>query len=231
MLQQTQTERVLKKYPPFIRVFPDYARLSEASTVRLLEMWDGLGYSRRALALRDIAVRVSALGGGLPSDKDTLLSFPMIGPATAGSLRAFIFNIPSVFIETNIRRVIIHHFFEDREEVSDSEILPLVASTLDRSDPRSWYYAMMDYGVFLKGKVVNPNRKSSHYRVQAPFEGSNRQLRGKILRLLVSEKRRSYEELLESTSAETLPLETCLEGLERDGFIVREEAGTYSLRE
>ncbi|MFP4491816.1 MAG: A/G-specific adenine glycosylase [Spirochaetaceae bacterium] len=231
MLQQTQTERVLKKYSPFLEVFPDYGTLAEASTIKLLEMWSGLGYSRRALALRDIAARVYAMGGRLPSDEETLLSFPMIGPATAGSLRAFVFNIPSVFIETNIRRVFIYHFFRCSDAVSDSEILPLVSSTLDTGDPRNWYYALMDYGVFLKSRVPNPNRKSSHYRVQAPFEGSNRQLRGKVLRLLVSGRRCTYTELLEGTSAENLLLETCLEGLEKDGFIVCESPGTYSLKE
>lgn len=230
MLQQTQTERVLKKYSPFLDVFPNYRSLAEASTTALLEMWSGLGYNRRALALREIAVRVSAMGGRLPSDEETLLSFPMIGPATAGSLRAFVFNIPSVFIETNIRRVFIYHFFRDSEAVSDTEIVPLVASTLDSADPRNWYYALMDYGVFLKRRVPNPNKKSSHYRVQAPFEGSNRQLRGEILRLLLAGKGCTYKELLESTSAERLPLETCLEGLEKDGFIVCENTGTYSLK-
>ena len=54
------------------------------------------------------------------------------------------------FIETNIRAVFIHHFFSERESVTDREILPLVERTLDREEPRDWYYALMDYGATLK---------------------------------------------------------------------------------
>ena len=230
MLQQTQTDRVLRKYRPFLDVFPDYERLSRASTARLLEMWQGLGYNRRALALREIAVQVLERGGRLPSDEETLRSYPMIGPGTAGSLRAFVFGLPSVFLETNIRRVVLHHFFPEREGVPDRELLPVVEETLDGSDPRRWYYALMDYGVFLKNRVENPNRRSSHYRKQAPFEGSNRQLRGRVLRSLLSGGAVCYDDLLEETGSRPEALETCLEGLERDGFIVREDA-RYSLRE
>ncbi len=229
MLQQTQTERVMKKYIPFLRNFPDYRSLASAATARLLEAWQGLGYNRRALALRRIAEQVLDDGGGLPSETEALLALPMIGPATAGSLRAFVFNLPSVFIETNIRRVFIHRFFPDAEAVSDREILSLVEETLDGRNPRHWYYALMDYGVHLKRSVPNPNRRSSGYRRQPAFEGSKRQLRGRILRLLLAEENRAYEELLSSCGGEAERLDACLYELEREGFILCEDAG-YRLK-
>jgi A/G-specific adenine glycosylase len=229
MLQQTQTERVMNKYGPFLRRFPDYRSLAAASTARLLDAWQGLGYNRRALAMRRIAEKVLKDGGRLPSDTEALLALPMIGPATAGSLRAFVFNLPSVFIETNIRRVFIHCVFPDAERVTDREILSLIEKTLDRRNPRHWYYALMDYGVYLKGKVSNPNRRSSGYRLQPAFEGSKRQLRGRILRLLLTEEHRGYEQLLSTSNGGAERLDACLDELEREGFIVREAAG-YRLK-
>lgn len=232
MLQQTQTDRVLKKYRPFLDAFPDYQSLAEATTSELLEMWQGLGYNRRALGLREICRRVTETGGRLPSDRETLLSYPMIGPGTAGSLRAFVFDIPSVFIETNIRRVIIHRFFSDRETVSDREILPVADAVLDRRDPRHWYYALMDYGVHLKKRVANPNRRSSHYRKQAPFEGSNRQLRGRILRdLVAAPDGAAYDDLRSRYGVEAEVLASCLYGLEQEGFILRDAGGSYTIKD
>jgi A/G-specific adenine glycosylase len=232
MLQQTQTDRVLKKYRPFLDKFPDYRSLADATTSGLLEMWQGLGYNRRALGLREICRRVREAGGRLPSDRETLLSYPMIGPGTAGSLRAFVFDIPSVFIETNIRRVIIHRFFSERDTVSDREILPVVEAVLDKRDPRHWYYALMDYGVHLKKRLPNPNRRSSHYRRQAPFEGSNRQLRGRILRdLVASPNGADYEELRVRYDVDPAALASCLDGLEQEGFILREAGGSYRIKD
>src|SRR6056297_3206775 len=132
MLQQTQTERVLKKYQPFLERFPGYAELAEAPLADVLSLWQGLGYNRRALGLKRIAELVKSKHADiLPADPDILLSFPMIGPATAGSLQAFIFNKPVAFIETNIRRVILYCFFDSKDGVQDSEVLDMVTQVLD----------------------------------------------------------------------------------------------------
>ena len=118
---------------------------------------------------------------------ETLMTFPGIGRATASAIAAFAFQHSTVFIETNIRRVFIHCFFHDMMNIKDVEILLLVERTLDTSNPREWYYALMDYGVMLKQKYENPNRRSAHYQKQSPFQGSNRQIRGMVLKLLVQE--------------------------------------------
>lgn len=224
MLQQTQTERVLTKYQPFLDSFPTFKALAEAPLSEVLRLWQGLGYNRRALGLKSIAELVHReYGGGLPDDPETLLTFPMIGPATAGSLQAFIFRKPVVFIETNIRRVILFFFFADQDQVTDSEVLDVVEQLLDKQNPRHWYYALMDYGVYLKYAVPNPNRRSAHYRRQAPFENSNRQIRGSLLRLITAEGPLSGPELAKAMgNFETERIARCLHALEREGFIVAE---------
>ena len=198
MLQQTQVARVALKYEPFIQAFPDVSSLARAPLRDIMARWQGLGYNRRALALQGIARRlVAEFQGRLPASVDTLRTFPGIGEATAGALAAFAFNQPVVFIETNIRRVFLHCFFPGKSGVRDREILPLVDQTLDREQPRPWYYALMDYGAMLKRAAPNPNRRSAHHQRQAPFAGSDRQIRGLILKALLKSPALSLEALVQ----------------------------------
>ncbi|HEX7259757.1 MAG TPA: A/G-specific adenine glycosylase [Candidatus Saccharimonadia bacterium] len=186
MLQQTQVARVMQKYPEFIAAFPDFHRLAAARTSEILSLWQGLGYNRRALNLHRLAALVVRhYDGKLPADPAELILFPGIGSGTAGSIAVFAFNRPEVFIETNIRRVFIHHFFPDAAQVSDAELRPLVEVSIDQANPREWYYGLMDYGAHIAKTVSNPNRRSRHYVQQSKFEGSDRQIRGKLIRLLL----------------------------------------------
>lgn len=220
MLQQTQTERVLQKYEQFISSFPDFDSLAHAPLREILKVWQGLGYNRRAMALKNIAQMVVAnFQGNLPPSPEALMSLPGIGRATAGAICAFAFNQPVVFIETNIRRVFIHHFFQDENEVKDTQILPLVEKILDTSNPRKWYFALMDYGVMLKKRYQNPNRKSAHYQRQPPFEGSNRQIRGMILRTLTAESPISQHEIAKRLGMDPERVKGNLIQLHREGFI------------
>ncbi|WAI01407.1 HhH-GPD family protein [Methanogenium organophilum] len=188
MLQQTQVARVHTKYPEFLAAFPDFATLAEAPLEEVLRVWQGMGYNRRAKMLRDAArIVMETFGGRLPETPEELVTLPGIGPATAASIVAFAYNTPVVFIETNIRRVFIHFFFPHEEKVHDDRIRPLVRQTLYRENPREWYYALMDYGAMLKNIVVNPNRRSHGYTVQPSFAGSDREIRGRVLRYLLEE--------------------------------------------
>ena len=197
MLQQTQTARVVAKYTQFITELPSFQALAAATTRQVLVLWQGLGYNRRGLALHDLAKQVvEQYGGVLPSDPELLQKFKGIGPATAGSICAFAFNKPTVFIETNIRSVFIHAFFKDKEQVHDKELLPLVEAALDKNNSREWYYALTDYGVMLKKTCKNPARKSAHHQVQSKFEGSNRQIRGLILKLLAEHFSLTQEQII-----------------------------------
>jgi A/G-specific adenine glycosylase len=185
MLQQTQVPRVLLKFPGFIERFPSYQSLASASLEEVIAAWQGLGYNRRARFLRESAIRIcTEYGGILPDDPNILKTLPGIGSATAGSLCAFSYNLPVIFIETNIRRVFIYSFFKE-EIVQDACLYPLVESALERDNPREWYYALMDYGTMLAKVVNNPNRRSAHYTRQSAFEGSDRQIRGAVLRALI----------------------------------------------
>jgi A/G-specific adenine glycosylase len=185
MLQQTQVERVEKKYREFLKTFPTLKSLAHAPLADVLRAWQGLGYNRRAKMLHRAAQEVvKHHGGRMPHDFDALTKLSGIGPSTAGGVCAYAYNMPVVFIETNIRRVFIHHFFRDIEGVGDTDIKPLVEITLDQNNPREWYSALMDYGTFLAETIPNPNRKSTHYTKQSRFIGSKREVRGGILRAL-----------------------------------------------
>lgn len=222
MLQQTQVERVLGKYEHFVSAFPDFASLAEAHFSRVLELWQGLGYNRRAKALQQTARKViDDYSGTLPDCQDTLKTFPGIGAATAGAIAAFAFRKPVVFIETNIRRVFIHNFFPECESVRDNQILPLIELTLDTCKIREWYYALMDYGVMLKQTVSNPNRRSAHYSVQSSFQGSDRQIRGNILKLLVKNQQLSEQDLCSALNEPPERVRGIVDTLVREGFLDR----------
>lgn len=195
MLQQTQVERVEKKYREFLKAFPTLKSLADASLADVLRAWQGLGYNRRAKMLHKAAQEVTKHHGGhMPRDFDTLTKLPGIGQSTAGGVCAYAYNMPIVFIETNIRRVFIHHFFYDKKGIGDAEIRTLVDMALDRNNPREWYSAFMDYGTHLAETVPNPNRKSRHYTKQSAFLGSKREVRGAVLRAL-AEKYLAEKEL------------------------------------
>lgn len=225
MLQQTQTYRVEPKFDLFMFEFPNFAALATAPLQQLLAAWQGLGYNRRALALQSIAQRVTnEFGGVLPNDPAILVTFKGIGPATAASICAFAFNRPTVFIETNIRSVFIHSFFKGREAVHDKELLPLIEATLDHENPREWYYALMDYGVYLKKEKGNPSRKSRHHTKQSRFEGSDRQLRGAILRTVTRMGEISQEDLVKAVKEnESERFERILVSLEKEGFLAKQK--------
>jgi len=185
MLQQTQTYRVDQKYRQFIIELPSFEVLAQVPLRTVFGLWQGLGYNRRALYLQQIAQKiVNEFNGQLPANITTLETFPGIGKATAASICAFSFNIPTIFIETNIRAVFIHSFFSEQSAVRDKDIMPLIEQTVDVPNPREWYYALMDYGVTLKKASPHLGRKSAHYVKQSKFEGSDRQIRGMIIKIL-----------------------------------------------
>lgn len=198
MLQQTQTARVVPKFENWLQNFPDFASLAQASTHDVLTAWQGLGYNRRGLALLKIAqIVVDEYDGQLPNDPVVLQTFPAIGPNTAGSICAFAFNNPIMFIETNIRTVYTHTFFQGQSQITDKQLLPLITQTIDQNNPRDWYYALMDYGVHLKQNLPRINAASKHYTKQSKFEGSKRQVRGAIIKILTELKQVDQATLVE----------------------------------
>lgn len=196
MLQQTQVKRVLRYWPRFMEVFPSIDALASAETSLVLEMWQGLGYNRRALMLKRCAdVCALQYGGALPDSREDLLALPGIGPATASGVQAFARNQPCVYLETNVRSVFIHCFFPDVPKVPDSLIAPIAQLACPHDDARNWYYALLDYGAHLKTTVPNPSRRSSAYARQSAFEGSRRQKRAQLVRIVLGEPGIGREEL------------------------------------
>ncbi len=220
MLQQTQTNRVSLKFLEFIKRFPDFESLARANNNEILETWQGLGYNRRAIALKKIAnIIIQEYNGELPNSIDILKSFPQIGHNTASSILTFAYNRPTFFIETNIRRVYIYYFFPGRTEIDDKEILEILKKTIDAKNPREWYYALMDYGVMLKKNHPDLYKRSKHYKKQPKFKGSDREIRGQILKLLIKKKEFPIEEMIKKIGLSKIRVKKIIDQLEKEEFL------------
>ncbi len=224
MLQQTQTGRVAEKFTPFITAFPDFATLASAPFTDVIRLWKGLGYNRRAKYLQEAAtIIMETCDGVLPDTPDQLLPLPGIGPATAASICVFAFNKPYAFIETNIRTVFIYFFYPEVSKIDDRHLLELVSKTIDQNNPREWYYALMDYGVMLKKTIGNLNRRSRHYQKQSRFAGSDRQIRGELLRLLLDNTSVPETKIGSMLNRQQQRCIRLIENLCREGLVERKE--------
>ena len=225
MLQQTQVPRVTEKYKEFLKKFPTVRALAKAPLSDVLKVWSGLGYNRRAKYLHDAAKQIVEVG----NIKEALAGpLPGVGPYTRAAVRVFAYNEPDILIETNIRAVYIHHFYPFRTRrvlngsVSDKELSTLLSKVGAGEDQREWHWALMDYGAYLKRSGVRNNSRSAHYTKQSKFEGSLRQVRGTILRELHSGSK-TVLTLYSLIRANKRIAGKALEGLARDGLIVKEK--------
>jgi A/G-specific adenine glycosylase len=224
MLQQTQVSRVMERYGEWLEAFPTLDALAAAPLSAVLERWQGLGYNRRALALKRAAgLAVERYGGKLPCDEAALRSLPGVGPATAAAVMNYAFRVPAPFIETNVRAVFLHHFFADAEGVPDTVLRPLVDATWDGADPRAWGYALMDFGAHLKRIAANPSRRSRHHARQSPFPGSRREKRARLLRAVLAEPGGATEVYAEVLGIGCGEVSALLEELAAEGFLARDE--------
>lgn len=224
MLQQTQVDRVIPKFLAFIARFPSEEDLAGASLADVLKLWQGLGYNRRAKFLHEAAKQVMTRGG-FPDSESELVELPGVGKNTAGAILAYAFNQPALFIETNVRAVYIHHFFADEDRVDDNDIREILERTVDRENPREFYWALMDYGSWLKKQGILPSR-SRHYKKQAPLKGSIREVRGKIIAQLSVGDMNEDELAMSVEGDERFAL--AIAGLLKDGLILRTN-GYYHL--
>jgi A/G-specific adenine glycosylase len=226
MLQQTQANRVVGKYQLFIKQFPTAKVLSLASNKEVLTLWQGLGYNRRALYLKKAATIIAKTR--FPNTEEGLVALPGVGSYTARAILSFAYNKPAVFIETNIRTAFIYHFFPHRKKVSDKELMPCIKASLYHANPRVWYWALMDYGTWLKKNAPNQNKKSRHYIKQSPFFGSQRELRGLIIKNLTVHKKRTLQHFTQSLPAPSQKVQQVLSDLVKEGLVV-EKRGSFSL--
>lgn len=233
MLQQTQVERVREYYKKFLKRFPTAAALARGTSAAVLTEWQGLGYNRRALLLKRAAEEIVAKHRGVfPRTYEELVALPGIGSATAGDILAFAWNKPALVLETNIREVYFHHYFSPASQakalragpcrVHDKALLPLLEKTLDKENPREWYYALMDYGSHLKKTHGNKVSRSAHYTKQSKFAGSNRELRSKILKLVLT-KSHTEKELPKLLSSSPADIKRNLLAMEKEGLLRRKQ--------
>lgn len=227
MLQQTQVSRVIEKYRGFLQAFPTVRALAKSPLSRVLKMWNGLGYNRRAKYLLDAAKMISSKHNGrVPRDYTSLRTLPGVGDYTARAIRVFAFDEPDVLIETNIRAAYIHYFYSSllqKTRITDSQILLVAVKAAEGQNPRKWHSALMDYGAHIKKFYENPTRRSASYVRQSKFKGSLRQIRGAIIRELHTGK----------LSPEALPfrksrIKKALTELARDG-LVRKRDGQWRI--
>lgn len=199
MLQQTQVARVVDRWEPFLARFPDAASCADAGSAEVQRAWRGLGYNRRALMLHRAAVVIVDHHGGLVPDRlDDLLDLPGIGPYTARAVRAFAFEEPAAPVDTNIARVLARmagRSLRAREAQA-------LADALVPGD-HVWRYnqAVMELGALVctkrapgcdrcplgdacrwRGQGGDPALGSAGVPgPQSRFEGSDRQLRGRLV--------------------------------------------------
>lgn len=228
MLQQTQVDRVIPYFRAWLTEFPTIYTLAKAPLSKVLRAWQGLGYNRRAKMLQETAkVIMSSHKGKVPTDIPTLETLCGIGPYTARAVATFSSNTDTVFVETNIRTAIIYHFFP-HGNVSDLEILKVVESVLLKGKARAWYAALMDYGAYLKRSGVKVNTRAKGYIKQSTFKGSNREVRGAIIKALTQHQRSETYLLTMLGIKRHSQVKKQLEKLEKEKMIQRTK-NTYHL--
>lgn len=183
MLQQTQVVRVTPKFNAWMKECPTLKKLATASFSDILKLWQGLGYQRRAKALFELSRTINAL----PKTYEGLIGLKGIGPYTASAIMAFAYDtFPPHLLETNIRTALIEEFHKRKKSIPDNLLYDDLARLNENTQvvkvgARNFYYALMDYGAYLKASKISHNEKSSHYAKQSPYKGSVRELRAKIV--------------------------------------------------
>jgi A/G-specific adenine glycosylase len=226
MLQQTQVSRVIPKYNEFLETFPTVESLTEAETKQLLQVWSGLGYNRRALWLKEAAKQIVERGD-FPQSVNELRELKGIGPYTSRSILIFAFNSDLVAVDTNIRRVLIAMDFAD-ENMAERDLQDIADRLLLKGRSRDWHNALMDYGsVVLTSSAtgISPTSK------QSCFNGSLRQIRGEVIRILIQSEEASIGNLRSRLNCdiELSELERIIDGLVSDGLVEETASGDFHI--
>ncbi len=246
MLQQTQVSRVVPAYARFLRRFPTVGDLAAAPLADVLAEWSGLGYPRRARSLH-LAARaiVEQHGGRVPDDLAALRGLPGLGEYTARAVSTFAHGRAEGPVEVNVARVLTRAVAG--VPLTRGPLQGLADDLVPEGAPAAWSHALMDLGATVcrirprcevcpLGAVCAWRRdggedpaasSSGRSRPQGRWEGSDRQLRGRVLRALLDGPR-SPEELAGATGGDAERLGRLLGGLAADG-LVEEHEGVLAL--
>lgn len=244
MLQQTSTGRVIGPWHRFLDTFPTPSSCASAPLADVLRHWSGLGYPRRAKALHDAARMMSErFDAAVPSSVDDLVSLPGVGTYTAHAVASFAFDTPVAILDTNVGRVVARALAN--RVLRPREARDLATKLLPRDHVAAFNQAMLDLGAQFCTRnpccASCPLRATCRYqreggddpaprsaavsRPQAAFAGSDRQVRGRLLKSLHegSLSRRSLHARLADVDVERV--DTLLVQLMREGLISRHRNG------
>ena len=236
MLQQTQAARVVPYYERFVDTFPTLEALATAPLADVLSVWTGLGYNGRARRLRDAARVIAA--EGWPDTADELRKLPGIGQYTAAAIASFAFGDHVVTIDTNVRRVISRW----NGEPLDGAALQAATEASLGEPAADWNQAVMDLGSSMclargprctECPVADWCAGPESYvptTPQARFEGSNRQLRGAIVRAIVAAPR-TAEALVRHTGFPPEEVDLAIEDLVNEGLLARDDNAGFRVAE
>ena len=221
MLQQTQVARVVPRFEDWLDAFPTLEALAAASLVDVLGHWQGLGYNTRARRLRDAAgAAVEATRPGcaaeLPRSPAGLQALPGIGPYTARAVLIFAHNDDLAAVDANVRRVLTHELALPID-LPPRELQAIAHAALPPGRSRDWHNALMDYGAMVltaRATGIAPRTR------QSTFEGSRRQYRARLLRLLLQRGPLSIDELAGALSLEPAVARELVRLLASDGLVV-----------
>ncbi len=202
MLQQTQIDRVLLKWPEFLEEFPTVTSCALSPTSEVVKKWAGMGFNRRAVLLHETAKFIrDNHGGKVPSELGALLSLPGVGPYTARAILAFAFEQDEAVVDTNVGRVLARW---TGQRLKPAEAQELANSSVPLGEGWAWNQAVLDLGSMVcrsknpccekcpilsscswQGVGVDPAKGSAGVSgTQSKFEGSDRQGRGKLVTAL-----------------------------------------------
>jgi A/G-specific adenine glycosylase len=247
MLQQTQAGRVAPVFERFVARFPSITSLARAPRSEVVRAWSGLGYNRRAVALSEAARAVGAHHDGrIPRTVDGLRRLPGVGPYTAAAVASLAFGEPAAAVDTNVRRVVARALLGvDGPEASPAEVGGAAERWMDRRDPGGFNQALMDLGRELcrpaprcedcplrahcRFRLSRPPalRSSSgpapphawSRRAQPPFQGSSRQVRGKVVEILRARRWTTLASLAREVGVPTSRVARAVRSLASEGIV------------
>ena len=246
MLQQTQTSRVLPLWRNFLHRFPTPASCAEAPLAEVLRYWEGLGFHRRARFVHEAAIAICRdFGGSVPRTVNELRSLPGVGPYTANAVASFAFNEPTAVVDTNVGRVL-------ARALANRQLTPVEAQTLaeevvPKTQSAVVNQALLDLGAQFCTSTprcdICPLRRVCVWhrdggddpavgsagvsKPQSRFEGSDRQLRGRVLAQL-RQRATTMETLIALVDEPEERVRLVLAGLERD-LLISQHRGRWVL--